>query len=227
MVGLEKITQKIISDAQTRADEILNDAKDRCAEIEAACEEKKQEIEQKIEADAVKEGESIKMRARSGIAMSRRDSALALRASLIDQAFEQAISQLLSMESAQYREMLSSLLSKIMCERAQSERDSIRLYGEDITPDKYEILMNKKDKDAHGKFIIDSARRAIVGKLTTEALDKMVLSDRSVNIDGGFIVKCGDIELNCSLSMLVEGIRPRLEAAVADILFAPETQENN
>ncbi len=227
MIGLEKITQKIIDDAQARADAIIASAEQRCREINDACELKKQEIESRIEADAVKEGESIKMRAKSGIAMNRRDSELLLRANLVDQAFSEAQKQILSLEPEQYRNMFSSLLAKVLCERVQSEKDSIRLYGEDISPAKYEVLMNKKDRDAHGLAIIDGARRAVVGKLTSQTLDKVVLSDNSINIDGGFVIKCGDVELNCSVKTLVEGIRPRFEAEVARILFSSESGENN
>lgn len=227
MVGLEKITQKIIDDASLRADEIIAAAEQRCQQINDACEFKKQEIESKIEADAVKEGESIKMRAKSGIAMNRRDSMLMLRANLVDQAFSEAQKQILSLESEQYRNIFSSLLAKVLCEKVQSENDSIRLYGENISPAKYEVQMNKKDRDTHGRAIIEGARRAVVGKLTSQTLDKVVLSDKSINIDGGFVIKCGDVELNCSVKTLVDCIRPRLEAEVARILFSAEKSENN
>lgn len=227
MVGLEKITEKIIADAKARADEIIADAEQKCREIDEACELKKQQIEQKIESDAVKEGESIKMRAKSGIAMNRRDSMLALRANLIDLAFVEAQKEILNLDAEQYRGMLSSLLAKVICERVQSESDSVRLYGEDISPEKYEVLMNKKDRDAHGTAIIDGARRAIVGKIPSEILDKVVLSSKNANIDGGFVIKCGDIELNCSVKTLIEGIRPSLEARVAGVLFDTDAGENN
>lgn len=227
MIGLEKITQKIIDDARARADEIIADAERECREIDAACELKKQQIERKIESDAVKEGESIKMRAKSGIAMNRRDSLLSLRANLIDQAFIEAQKHILSLDTDQYREMLCSLLAKVICERVQSENDSIRLYGEDISPERYEVLMNKKDRDTHGKAVIDGARRAIVGKIPSGTLDKMVLSTKTADIDGGFVIKCGDIELNCSVKTLVDGVRAELEVEVARVLFATNTGENN
>jgi len=114
-----------------------------------------------------------------------------------------------------------------MCDRVESEQDSMRLYGEDISSQKYEVLMNKKDKDTHGKAIIEGARRAIVGKLSTQTLDKIVLSDKNANIEGGFIIKCGDVELNCSIRTLVEGIRPKLEAQVATVLFAMDASDKN
>lgn len=227
MVGLEKITDKIISDAQAQANDIISEANEKCRIIKAECEQRKKEIEASIEADAVKEGESIKMRAKSGIAMNRRDTMLKLRAGLIDEAFKTATDEILNMDTDGYRALLAGIMTKVMLERAQSESDSLRLYGENISPDKYEVLMNKKDKDAHGAAVIDAVRRKTLGKLPASTMDKVVLSDRSVNIDGGFIIKCGDIELNCSIRMLVEGIRPGLETAVADALFVSESQNKN
>ena len=226
MIGLEKILEKIISDAQLQAQSIISDAEQKCEEISRACQEKKQQVEAKIEAEALKEGESIKMRAMSSVAMNKRDSALMLRANLIDEAFEKALSELLALDGQKYRELMTSLMAKILCDRVESEKDSIRLYGEDISPDKYEVLMNKKDRDAHGKQIIDDVRRATVGKFSG-VMDKVVLSDKNVNIEGGFIIKCGDVELNCSLRMLIEDIRPRIEAQVADALFATQANTNS
>jgi len=227
VVGLEKITDKIIADANARAQAIISDAEQKCAEIELAGEQKKKAFQAQTEEAAFKECENIKMRAKSGIAMSRRDKILSLRANLIDAAFENAVQYILALDGDSYRQMFSSLMAKVMCDRVESEQDSMRLYGEDISSQKYEVLMNKKDKDTHGKAIIEGARRAIVGKLSTQTLDKIVLSDKNANIEGGFIIKCGDVELNCSIRTLVEGIRPKLEAQVATVLFAMDASDKN
>lgn len=223
MVGLEKITQKIIDDAQARADEIIADAQKRCDEIASECERKKQAIEEEIETSAVAEGEEIKSRAKSSIAMSRRDNNLKLRANMLDYAFESAVEYILSLGTAEYRAMMSGIMAKVIYDRVASESESIRLYGEDISPEQYEVLMNKKDLDTNGRTIIDGARRAVVGRVPTDVLDKIVLSEKSVNIDGGFIIRCGDIELNCSVKNLVDGVRPSLESKVLEILFPSET----
>lgn len=227
MIGLDKITQRIIADANDSADRIISDAEQRCAQINAECEQKKQEIESTIEADAVSEGEEIKQRAKSMIAMYKRDSILSLRARLIDEAFEQALNSLLELDGDKYRQLLSDLMARVICERVQSERDSLRLYGEDISPERYEVMMNRKDADAHGKAVIDGARRAVVGKLSPELLDKLMLSDKNADIEGGFIIKCGDVGLNCSLKSIIEGIRPSLEAEVSAILFSDEHNDSN
>ena len=227
MVGIEKIIKQILSAAQAKADTIIGDAKARCAQIEADLEAKKQEIDVSLEDEAVKEGESTKMRARSAIAKHKRDSVLSIRATLLDRAFEEARLALINLGTEEYRELFSALLAKTICERVQSEEDSMRLYGEDISCTQYQLIMNKKDKDAHGKAIIEQARRAVVGKLSPEVLDRLVLADKSANISGGFIIKCGNVELNCSVDSIISEIRPRLEAEVAEVLFDGQGNGNN
>ena len=226
MVGLEKITNQILSDAQAKADIIIGEAKAKCAQIEAELEAKKQQIDSSLEEEAVREGESIKMRAKSSIAKHKRDSLLALRATLLDKAFDEAKLAIINLDGEKYRELFSSLLAKVVCERVQSEEDSMRLYGEDISCGQYVLVMNKKDKDTYGKALIEQARRAVVGRLSPEILDKLVLSEKSVNISGGFIIKCGDVELNCSVDSIISEIRPRLEAEVAEVLFNSQSDNN-
>lgn len=227
MVGLDKITQRIIADAESSADELISAAEQRCSEIDAEYEQKKQMLESRIEADAVFEGEEIKQRAKSSIAMHKRDSMLSMRARLTDEAFDGALRYLLELDGDKYRQLLSDLMAKVICDRVQSERDSIRLYGEDIAPERYEVMMNRKDAEAHGRAVIDGARRAVVGKLPPELLDKLVLSAVNADIEGGFIIKCGDVGLNCSLASIIAGIRPSLEAEVSSILFSDERSGNN
>ncbi len=227
MVGIEKITDRIISDAEAEAARMISEARAACKIIESETQQKKQRIEEAATAEAEKECESIKMRAKSSIAKHKRDIMLSLRANMTDEAFEEAIIAIVNLDAAQYRSILSSLMAKVLCERVQSERDSMRLYGEDISADRYEILMNKKDREAHGKEIIDGARRAVVGKLSTETLNKIILSNRSINIEGGFIVKCGDVELNCTVRTIVEGVRRGIEGDVTVVLFGDKKDNQN
>lgn len=226
MIGLEKITDKIIADAKAKADEIIAEANGRCEQILLECEEKKARIAQRLEDDAIREGESIKARAMSEVAKSSRDSALALRANLIDEAFDIARQAVLALDGDRYIQLMSGLLSRVLRERAESEADSIRLYGEDISPERYEVRLNKNDRDRYGKLIIDGARRAVVGKVKSSMLDRVCLSDDYVNIGGGFVVRCGDVELNCSLETVIAELRPQLEMRVAEILFPADDKEN-
>ena len=161
------------------------------------------------------------------MAKSSRDAALALKADLIDEVFELAKGEILSLDGDKYTQLMSSLLSKVIRDRAESEQDSLRLYGEDISPERYEVQFNKSDREKYGASIISGARRAVVEKVSAAMLDRVVLADNYVNIDGGFVVKCGDVELNCSIDTIICELRPELEARIADILFVQEENKQD
>ena len=46
------------------------------------------------------------------------------------------------------------------------------------------------------------------------------MSENTANIDGGLILRYGDIESNCSLALMLKGIRESLEGQVGSILFS-------
>lgn len=225
MIGLEKITNKIIEDANAEAARIISDAEARCAQIALDRERKKTEIKDRIYNEALNEGEEIKMRTRSGVAMEKRDIMLSLRSRLIDEVFERAVEEIISTDSEKYRELLTRLLCKVLGDQLESERESMRLYSEDISPEAYEVIMNKNDRELHGPYVVAGVRRATVGRVTGEALGKLRLSDKVASIEGGLILKCGDIEINCAISTIAAGLRAELEAEVSYALFPPQQGE--
>ena len=54
---------------------------------------------------------------------------------------------------------------------------------------------------------------------TPERLNELVLADYVANIDGGVIIRYGDMEINCSLDMIFSRLRESLESEVNKILF--------
>lgn len=51
---------------------------------------------------------------------------------------------------------------------------------------------------------------------------KLVLSDQTAAIDGGFLLVYGGIEENCSFEALFESDKERLQDAAQELLFANE-----
>jgi vacuolar-type H+-ATPase subunit E/Vma4 len=45
------------------------------------------------------------------------------------------------------------------------------------------------------------------------------LGEGFLNSSGGFILRYGDLEINCTLEIIVKHARPNMEAEVAKILF--------
>lgn len=64
-----------------------------------------------------------------------------------------------------------------------------------------------------------------MGRLTSEILDKIKLSDKVADIDGGIILKCDAIEINCSFGVIAAELRAKLENEVLQVLFPPEKEE--
>ena len=108
-----------------------------------------------------------------------------------------------------------------MIEEEASEANSIALYGAEgaILPESYELILNAKDRERFGKAMISSVGNRLIGKVPTEKLSKLRLSDRTANIGGGFILRYGDIESNCSFDLLFAELRQTLEIEVSRALF--------
>lgn len=219
MTGLDKIIDRILADAKENARMILEAAqKDcrACAEAHAArAEVLRQEIIDKAEAEC----EAIVASAKSTAATTARDIILTKRAALIDHAFEEAKKELLDTEFDKYSELLTALLTSALIEEARTA-DATAAYGDEATEfDTYEVIFNARDRAAYGEAVVENARRAVVRHIGAERAEKLMLSDKTANIDGGLILRFGNIEANCSLAMLMTQMRKDLEQKIAKTLF--------
>ncbi len=224
MTGLSKITDKIIAEANKDAQRILAEADSECKRIAAEYKQKAEKIKREIEERAEREAATVVTRARSASAMEQRNLALAAKSDLIDKAFEAAKKELTFLSDDKYLEFLTSMLVSVLMKQLEDERVSREVYGEEDIPvvDSYEILLCQRDLDKHGKSLIESLRRRLVGKNGADIISKVRVCPTPANIDGGLIVRCGSMEINSSLSMLFEQTRPSLEARVSHILFDNE-----
>lgn len=221
MTGLEKITGRILDAAKADAKATLDDATARAGAIRADYTARAEALHAKLCADAEKEGEDIIRRAKSSAAMTRREVLLRAKSDLIDETFRYAAKELYSLSRADYTEFLAILLVRVLCEQEQTERESRELYGEEDAPDysTYELFFNEKDRREVAEEAITAGRRFSVGKLDRAVLDRLKLSDECADIDGGFILRCGDIETNCSIGALLAEARSTREAEVCAALF--------
>ena len=78
------------------------------------------------------------------------------------------------------------------------------------------MLLNRHDAEELGAEAILMANTALcaAGKP-----GKLTLGSETRPIPGGFILSCGDVELNCAFDTLVRLQREKLEKEVAAILF--------
>ncbi len=223
--ALEKITDKILSEAQQKADRILAEAKEASDQIAAEYHARAEEKREKLSADAEREAMDHVARAKASVANYKRNLLLQTKSDLIDGVFDSALEGTRNLSPENYTELLVGLLSAAMLEQMDTEASSQALDGEEcVIPEAYEVLMNQRDREKYGALVIEGVRKKLGGKLSSEKLARLTLADKTVSIDGGLILRCGAVESNCSFALLFALLREELEAEVSRALFEARGQ---
>ncbi len=223
MTGLNRITDRILAEAQAEADRILAEAEADALRIRADYESRAQSIRDTVSAETEKEAKERIARARSSAATQKRNIMLQRKSDLVDSVFADTLANVCALQGEKYTNLLIGLLTACFLEQLESEKTSRALYGEEEgdEPEAYEVLLNQRDRDRCGGPLIEGVRKKIMGKIPEEKLSRLTVSRSTVAIDGGFILRCGAMEANCSLSLLFEQLRADLETEVGQALFSP------
>ena len=219
MTGLEKVTGKIIADAEADARVILERAEAECEAIKAKYAAATEAEVEKLTDECDRECQVLIIRARSSAAMAKRNAVLEARAKLIDDAYAAAEKQIRSMSGEQYLDLLQKMLRSALKSQLEGEEESMRLYGEDISPAVYEVVLNSRDRETYGEKLLEAYRAGYGARLSPVVLQRLRLAPDTAPIDGGLVLRCGPVETNCSLSMLMAANRRETEARVSRILF--------
>ena len=190
MTSSEKILAGIAGEAKTEAEKITAEAKKQAAEITAAAKAEAETDAEKIRADAEKKAELIINSGKSSAGLLKRDTALNCRRELIEKALNFVADTVNAYGDKDYFDFLLTLIKKE------------KLNG------KGEVYLSVKDK----------ARDIAAFKSELSALD-LTLSDTFADINGGFILKYGDIQINGELSALIHEKRDVLTDELNKALF--------
>jgi len=195
MAGLETITKTILEEAGVEAKAIVERARadaDRIlAEAKAVTDG---ECEKIVEAGRQR-AEDIRLRAEGDIAMERRRALLERKQRLLDDVVRAAREAVLNEPAERYFEFLIRL-AQLNAEKGVgvmylSKRDLTRM------PEGFHQALNRALPEG-AQIDISSVARPI---------------------DGGFILKYGDIEQNCSLEAIFDENRERILDAAREVLF--------
>ncbi len=190
MTSSEKILAGIAGEAKTEAEKITAEAEKQAAEITAAAKAESETEAEKIKADAEKKAELIISSGKSSAELLNRDTALNCRRELIEKALITVADTVNSYGDKDYFNFLLTLIKKE------------KLNG------KGEVYLSVKDK----------VRDIAAFKSELSALN-LTLSDTFANINGGFILKYGDIQINGELSALIHEKRDMLTDELNKALF--------
>lgn len=190
MTSSEKILAGIAEESKAQVDKINSDAEKQAADIIAAAREEAESEAEKIKAEAEKKAELIINSGKSSAELLKRDTALKCRRGLIEKALITVADTVNAYSDKDYFDFLLTLIKKE------------KLNG------KGEVYLSVKDK----------ARDTASFKSELEALG-FTLSDNFADINGGFILKYGDIQINGELSALIHEKRDVLTDELNKALF--------
>ena len=219
MTGLEKVTGKIIADAEA-------DARATMARAEAECQAVREKYKKQADAEdarlreaAERECAALITRGKSSAAIAKRNVILETRSRLLDEAYQRAEKEIRNLPAEQYKQLLAGMLKGALRRQLEDEKENLRLYGEDVSPEAYEILLNSRDRKNFGQYLLDEVQNGLATKAGLSDFRRVRLASDTADISGGLILRCGDVESNCSLSMMFSEVRQRTKGKVADILF--------
>ncbi len=194
MNGIDRITGRIDQDAQKEIDEITAQAASQADEITRSYQAQAQREAQEIVDRGRRNADERVERLASVAQLEARKMVLAAKQEMLDQAFSQALEQLVNLPEGEY----VSLLANLAVKASSTGREA--------------VILSKKDRTRYGKQVVTQANERLKdGHLT--------LSEQTRNIKGGLILADGDVEVNCTFETLVRLQRSTLEREVAKVLF--------
>lgn len=196
MDGIEKIIERINAASAEECAAIAQEAEKNCEAIRA-------DYAQKVQSaydSAVKSGElEIKLDAERLVRNAKLDARkelLGAKQEAMDMAFEAAKQKLASLGEAEYVAWLAGMA----CEASGGTG---------------ELIFSKRDA-ALAEKVVAKANEALLSQGKQGGL---TVSDETRDMDTGFVLRDGRLEVNCTLSAILDMKRKDIAAAVAGMLF--------
>lgn len=198
MSGAEKLKEKILSEAASQSDRILEEARQRAQQVLARGEQEAAARKQALLEQARLQAEERRRRARTIAGLDARKATLAAKEEIIEDTFSQALARLQGLDQKAYEELIYPML--LAAVQTGTE----------------EIIVSPRDRGRFTAGLLDRVNQALVqqGKQ-----GKLTLSAETREMQGGFILRAGEVEINSSFDSILRMQRDQLEPEVAAILF--------
>jgi len=192
-MSLAEIKAKIESEAKSESQRILDAAREEIVAIQKKTSDEISKIESQY-AERLKREEPEILRRREIVAnLDVQKIELGEKQELIADAFVQALKTLQSLPQAKYLDFVKGLLRKAS------------------VSGKGEVLVGNNEK-----FITEQW----LSTYNQENKSELTLGKNRIAISGGFVLRQGDVDTNCSWDMLLRWIHDDIEANVVSRLFS-------
>lgn len=194
MTGLDKIIKQIQIDADNTTKGIKAKSEAQCNSLLSDAKAQAEAIREKGKADAEKKYSDIIARAESAASLEERKILLFTKQEIIRDMIANTTNNLVNLPEDKYFDLIYKLISKY-----SNNADGV-------------IFFNQTDLSRLPADFLQNANAASKGKLS--------LGGDAVQIDGGFILTYGGVDVNCSISSLISDNSEKISDAVAKCLFA-------
>lgn len=227
MNGIEKITARIDQETQGQIDQILSHAKEQAAQITAKYQAQADAERASLAAKNEKAAAEREERLVSVAQMESRKVILAAKQEMVEKAYDLALEKLCAMPEEQYVSVLAALLVEASTtgqEEAIFSPEDREKVGKAAVKKANELLAKQVAPELP-KELTDSKVGAVISKVATsvsaiaQGTAMLTLSEETRPIRGGFILKDGNIEVNCTFDTLVRLQKSETAGAVAKRLF--------
>lgn len=198
MKGIDKITSRIIADAEAECRDVKRESDERCAAVRAENEKRAQDEYWRLVREGVKDTEQRVQRMDRTARLEAKKSVLNMKQEAVSRAFDLAKDKIAELPERDYVAFLAR------------EAAGAAITGQE------EVIFCERDRKSVGAKAVKAANELLAAKGMPGLL---TLSDATRDMAGGLMLKQGDIEVNCTVDTLLDLTRDELAARVADVLF--------
>jgi V/A-type H+-transporting ATPase subunit E len=192
----EQVVEKILSEARQEAQRLVSEAQAKVQERRKAFEEAQKAYEAETERLAEQAAEEKRSRMLAAARMDLRKKILAAKTDLLQEVFAKARHQINTLADGPYLDLMGRLLMQ-----AVSTGDE-------------EVVVGKNETRLNAEFL-----KQINKKLGPGYKGNLRPAADKADIEGGFILRRGKVQVNCSTEVLVEQIRQKTEMELVSKLF--------
>ena len=198
MKGIDKITSRIIADAEAECRDVKRESDERCAAVRAENEKRAQDEYWRLVREGVKDTEQRVQRMDRTARLEAKKSVLNMKQEAVSRAFDLAKDKIAELPERDYVAFLAR------------EAAEAAITGQE------EVIFCERDRKSVGAKAVKAPNELLAAKGMPGLL---TLSDATRDMAGGLMLKQGDIEVNCTVDTLLDLTRDELAARVADVLF--------
>ena len=192
MNDISSILEKIGADAKAAEGEILAAAQESVRKIQDDYAAQAAAETKRVLDGAARQADALRQRAQSQSGIDSRNIRLGARRQVMDKVFVRAMELLCGKSADEKAKLYADLAAKYIASDA-------------------ELVLSAGDAAVGAKVIENLKAKGIAHKVT--------LDPNAGRFEGGFILRQGNIETNCTFEVLIAGVKEEVEPEVVALLF--------